>query len=64
MKKRLYINLDTNKGVLKKRKQPINKSNDKLESPLNVSSKKNNEDIYREQYQVDLKTQSSKNSKK
>jgi hypothetical protein len=64
MKKRIYINLDINKVVLKKRKHPINKSNEELESPLNVSSNKINEDIYREQYQVDLKTKSSKNSKR
>ncbi|GEM_PF-3358087 len=62
MKKRLYLNLNKNKGVTKKRKI-IEKAQDE-DSPLNVKSNKKNEDIYRKQYQLDHETKSSNNSKK
>ncbi len=58
MKKRLYLNLDKNKGIIKKQK------NQDEDSPLNVKSNKKNEDIYREQYRLDMETKSSKNINK
>jgi hypothetical protein len=58
MKKRIYLNLDKNKGAIKKQKKQ-----DK-DSPLNVKSNKKNEDVYREEYKLDLETKSSKNIKK
>jgi len=58
MKKRIYLNLDKNKGVIKKQK------NQDIDSPLNVKSNKKNEDIYREEYQLDMETKSSKNIKR
>jgi hypothetical protein len=57
MKKRLYLNLD-NKGVIKKQK------NQDEDSPLNIKSNKKNEDIYREEYRLDLETKPSKTIKK
>jgi hypothetical protein len=57
MKKCLYLNLD-NKGVIKKQK------NQDEDSPLNINSNKKNEDIYREQYRLDMETKSSKNINK
>ena len=59
MKKRIYLSLG-NKGEIKKRK--ITESIKEEDSPLNVKSNKKNEDIYREQYQLDLEPKSSKNS--
>jgi len=61
MKKRLYLNLDKNKGRIKKK---VTKKTKDEDSPLNVKSNKNNEDIYRQEYQLDVKTKSSKNIKK
>jgi hypothetical protein len=58
MKKRLYLNLDNNKEVIKKRKDQDE------DSPLNIKSNKKNEDIYREQYRLDMEIKSSKNIKK
>ena len=58
MKKRLYLNLDKNKEVIKKQK------NQEEYSPLNIKSNKKNEDIYREEYRLDIKTKSSKNINK
>jgi hypothetical protein len=61
MKKRIYLSLG-NKGEIKKRK--ITESIKEEDSPLNVKSNQKNEDIYREQYRLDLETKSSKNIKK
>jgi hypothetical protein len=62
MKKRIYLNLDKNKGVTKK-KNTVEKTKEQ-DSPLNVKSNKKNEDIYREEYRLDLETKSSKTIKK